>query len=130
MAFYSPDPAMDQTLADLVQALECDGRPGLAQQLSITWLRFERSQLGAAVDAGPERFWRLAPPGAGWGGEQQRYPASVVKLVYQVAAEAWLQAGRLVDGPPGWWWIFSPAPPAALSWPRRPGPCGSSSGNW
>jgi hypothetical protein len=99
MAFYSPDPAMHQTLADLVRALELDGRPGLAQQLSITWLRFERSQLGAAADAGPERFWRLAPPGAGWGGEQQRYPASVVKLVYQVAAEAWLQAGRLVDGP-------------------------------
>jgi hypothetical protein len=99
MAFYSPDPAMHQTLADLVRALELDGRPGLAQQLSITWLRFDRSQLGAAADAGPEPFWRLLPPGASWGGERQRYPASVVKLVYQVATEAWLQAGLLVDGP-------------------------------
>ena len=33
MAFYSPDPAMGQILADLVRALELDGRSGLASQL-------------------------------------------------------------------------------------------------
>lgn len=99
MAFYSPDPAMDQTLADLVRALELDGRPGLAQQLSITWLRFDQSQLGVAADADPEQFWRQPAAGASWGGARQRYPASVVKLVYLIAAEAWLQAGLLVDGP-------------------------------
>jgi hypothetical protein len=99
MAFYSPDPAMDQTLADLVRALELEGRPGLGQQLSITWLRFERSPLGQAADADLRRGWPCAASGASWGGERQRYPASVVKLVYLVAAEAWLQAGLLSDGP-------------------------------
>jgi hypothetical protein len=98
MAFYSPDPAMDQTLADLVRALELDGRPGLSQQLSITWLRFERSQLGLAADAAPAHYWATPAAGASWGGDRQRYPASVVKLVYLVAAEAWLQAGLLLDG--------------------------------
>lgn len=99
MAFYSPDPAMDQTLADLVHALELEGRPGLSQQLSITWLRFDRSQLGLAADADPQQVWPWAAAGTSWGGQRQRYPASVVKLVYLVAAEAWLQAGLLVDGP-------------------------------
>jgi hypothetical protein len=98
MAFYSPDPPMDQTLRSLVAALESDGRPGLSQQLSITWLRFPTSllQSAAQLDAGA----RTALPGRGasWGGDRQLYPASVVKLVYLIAAEAWLQRQLLEDG--------------------------------
>ncbi len=91
MAFYSPDPAMAQTLADLVRALELDGRPGLTQQLSVTWVRYGRSLLGDDPES--------TPRGASWAGDRQRYPASVVKLVYLVAAEAWLQQGLLEDDP-------------------------------
>ena len=43
MAFYSPDPAMGQTLADLVRALELEGRPGLAQQLDRKSTRLNSS---------------------------------------------------------------------------------------
>ncbi len=94
MAFYSPDPAMGQHLADLVRALEQDGRPGLADQLSITWLRYApgSSVIGSAADLDPAAFWSLPLQGAAWNGSRCRYPASVVKLVYLVAAEAWLQA--------------------------------------
>jgi beta-lactamase class A len=35
--------------------------------------------------------------GAGWHGDRCRYPASVVKLIYLVAAEAWLQDDRLPE---------------------------------
>jgi len=91
MAFYSPDPAMAQTLADLVRALELDGRPGLAQQLSVTWVCYGRSLLGDDPEC--------TPRGASWAGDRQRYPASVVKLVYLVAAESWLQQGLLEDDP-------------------------------
>jgi beta-lactamase class A len=93
MAFYSPDPAMGQILADLVRALELDGRPGLAQRLSLTWVRYQSSLLACGGDG-------AAPCGLGasWAGDRQRYPASVVKLVYLVAAEAWLQQGLLEDG--------------------------------
>jgi len=99
MAFYSPDPAMGQCLVDLVRALEQDGRPGLADQLSITWLRFPQSQRDRAAQLSPQAYWALPCPGAAWRGDQLRYPASVVKLVYLVAAEAWLQQGLLVDTP-------------------------------
>ena len=99
MAFYSPDPAMGQCLVDLVRALEQDGRPGLADQLSITWLRFPQSQLERAAQLAPEAYWSLPCMGAAWRGDQLRYPASVVKLIYLIAAEAWLQQDLLLDAP-------------------------------
>jgi len=99
MAFYSPDPAMGQCLVDLVRALEQDGRPGLSDQLSITWVRFPQSQLDRAAQLAPEAYWSLPCTGATWRGDQLRYPASVVKLVYLIAAEAWLQQDLLQDAP-------------------------------
>ena len=99
MAFYSPDPAMAQILADLVRALELEGRPGLAQHLSITWLRYDQPLLGRAADLDPDKFWAEPVQGASWAGDRPRYPASVVKLVYLVAAEAWRQADLLADTP-------------------------------
>ncbi|MDP4808888.1 MAG: class A beta-lactamase-related serine hydrolase, partial [Cyanobium sp. MAG_160] len=99
MAFYSPDPAMAQILADLVRALELEGRPGLAQHLSITWLRYDQPLLGRAADLDPAQFWAQPVQGASWAGDRPRYPASVVKLVYLVAAEAWRQADLLADTP-------------------------------
>ena len=81
MAFYSPDPAMGERLVDLVRALEQDGRPELASQLSITWLRY-REPLGAWASAPAGS----APPalpealGASYAGSRQHYPASVIKI--------------------------------------------------
>jgi len=99
MAFYSPNPAMAQILADLVRALELEGRPGLAQHLSITWLRYDQPLIGRAADLDPEQFWGQPVQGASWTGERPRYPASVVKLVYLVASEAWRQADLLAETP-------------------------------
>ena len=100
MAFYSPDPGMGQQLERLVAALEGQGRPGLARQLSITWLRYAESPLSSAVPAlgSEERQPILLPRGASWGGDRLRYPASVVKLFYLAAVEAWLQRQLLLDG--------------------------------
>jgi len=92
MAFYSPDPAMAQILADLVRALERDGRPGLSDRLALTWVRYPRSLVDGAHD-------QPGGCGASWAGDRQCYPASVVKLVYLIAAEAWLQRGLLEDDP-------------------------------
>lgn len=99
MAFYSPDPAMGQILADLVRALEAEGRPGLAQHLSITWVRYDQSLIARAADLDPGSFWALPVEGASWAGDRPRYPASVVKLVYLLAAEAWRQADLLTETP-------------------------------
>ena len=99
MAFYSQDPGMAQTLAELIRALELEGRPGLGQQLSITWVRFATTQRQRSLEAEPGSFWALPRRGANWGGDRQRYPASVVKLVFLIAMEAWLQQELLEDGP-------------------------------
>jgi hypothetical protein len=80
-----------------VRALELEGRPALGQQLSITWLRFESSLIGRAADWDPGAFWTQSWAGASWGGEIQRYPASVVKAFYMAAAEAWVQADLIED---------------------------------
>ena len=88
MGFYSPDGAMDAILADGIAGLETDGRPTLKDDLSVTWLRYPSSPLAAAWGDGSQA---LAVHGASWAGERARYPASVVKLAYLVAAEAWLQ---------------------------------------
>ncbi|MFM9046483.1 MAG: serine hydrolase [Cyanobium sp.] len=98
MAFYSPDPAMGERLGDLVRALEQDGRPELGTQLSITWLRYPEP-LGAWSQraAGNEPPATPQAIGASWAGAKQHYPASVIKLIYLVAAEAWLQKGLIGD---------------------------------
>ena len=88
MGFYSPDGAMDAILADGIAALERDGRPSLKDDLSVTWLRYASSPLAGAWGDGAQA---LAVTGASWAGERAHYPASVVKLAYLVAAEAWLQ---------------------------------------
>lgn len=71
----------------------------MAQHLSITWLRYDQSLLGRAADLDPDKFWAQPVQGASWAGDRPRYPASVVKLVYLVAAEAWRQADLLADTP-------------------------------
>ena len=92
MAFYSPDGAMTETLEQLLSRLEAEGRQGLRERLSITWLVYDRP-LTAQEGSSPP------PRGASHGGDRLRYPASVIKLVYLVAAEAWLQRGLLREEP-------------------------------
>ena len=100
MAFYCPDGAMAQRLQSVVAQLQAEGRPELEQQLSITWLRYDRSLLNSAAQASDsEAFWAQQPSGASWNGELPRYPASVVKLLYLVAAETWLQRQLIDDSP-------------------------------
>ncbi|MEY4359970.1 MAG: hypothetical protein RLZZ631_1456 [Cyanobacteriota bacterium] len=100
MAFYCPDGAMAQRLQSSIAALEADGRPGLREQLSITWLRYGSSLLDRAAPLSDlAQFWNDQPQGASWRADQARYPASVVKLLYLVAAEAWLQR-QLIDDTP------------------------------
>ena len=100
MAFYCPDGALQLRLEQVIDGLAADGRPQLRRDLSVTWLVYERPlrQRGAGASdmAG---FWREPVRGASWQGEQPRYPASVVKLLYAVAAEAWLQRQLIEDSP-------------------------------
>jgi len=97
MAFYRLDRAMGAILEDRIRSLESDGRPGLGSQLSVCWIRYDRSLIGTAdALSGPPAFWADAPAGVSWRGDQAIYPASVVKLFVMVGVEAWLQR-RLIE---------------------------------
>ncbi|MEN9541526.1 MAG: hypothetical protein RLZZ459_1617 [Cyanobacteriota bacterium] len=98
MAFYCPDGALQQQLDAVIDQLAAD-RPDLREQLSVTWLRYERPlrQRGAAASDAAD-FWKTPVRGASWQGARPRYPASVVKLLYLVAAETWLQRCLIDEG--------------------------------
>ena len=86
MAFYRPEPAMQQHLVALLDRLAADGRPGLHDQVAVTWVRYDT--------ASPTNG---SGSGAGWADQKLLYPASVVKLLYAVAAEHWLQRDLIPD---------------------------------
>jgi len=99
MAFYSPTPAMDQFLAQLVERLEREGHAGVSDHLSITWLRYGDSPRERAVTVAAGDVWALPVSGASWRGSHRLDPAHVVQLFYLVAAEAWQQRQLIATGP-------------------------------
>ena len=98
MAFYSHDPELGSRLEAVLQQLEV-GRPGLREQLSITWLVYDSPPLDLAASLSIQDVWALPMRGAAHQGGLQRYPASVVKLIYAAAVEAWKARDLLPDLP-------------------------------
>ena len=86
MAFYRPDPAMASYLESVLDQLDAEGRPGLRNSLSLTWVRYR--------DVSPEAG---QGHGAAWNEDRCVYPASVVKLIYAVAVERWQQRDLIPD---------------------------------
>ena len=88
MAFYRPDQVMQEYLVAQIKRLAANGRDGLLERLAVTWVRYDTDQ--PVTGSGQ---------GAAWGDQRQIYPASVVKLIYAMAAEAWLQQDLLPEEP-------------------------------
>ena len=88
MAFYRPDQVMQEYLAAQLKRLASHGCDDLLEHLSLTWVRYDRSDPSSGSGSG-----------AAWGEQRLIYPASVVKLVYAVAVEAWLQQDLLPEEP-------------------------------
>ena len=86
MTFYRSNTEMDLILKNLLIKLEQQGRPNLRDKISITWICYPNNNpiAGSGV-------------GANWCEEKLFYPASIVKLFYAVAIEAWLQKDLLID---------------------------------
>lgn len=86
MAFYRAEPAMQEYLVGLIDRFADQGRPGLHEQIAVNWVRYDQDNLSTGSGFG-----------AAWADQKPLYPASVVKLVYAVAVEAWLQKSLLLE---------------------------------
>ena len=86
MAFYRPVPEMQQHLVAVIDRLAADDRPGLHDQIAVTWVRYDATSPANGSGSG-----------AAWADQKLLYPASVVKLLYAVAAEHWLQRDLIPD---------------------------------
>ncbi len=88
MSFYKSDPKMQAKLQELLDIFAEQGRPNLHANISITWIRYtsENPHPGSGF-------------GAGWSEQKIVYPASVVKLIYAVASEIWLQKNLILECP-------------------------------
>ncbi len=86
MAFYLLDNDMSYQLEEVLGRLEKEGRPGLKDSIAITWISYD--SLNPSACSGK---------GAGWFQNRLLYPASVVKLIYAVAIESWLQKDLLPE---------------------------------
>ncbi|WP_320663764.1 serine hydrolase [Prochlorococcus sp. MIT 1223] len=86
MAFYQSDPEMLDHLKSLINRFSNEGRPELHKNISICWIRY----LKLYPNAGSGH-------GATWSQNNLFYPASVVKLIYAIATEIWLQNDLLIE---------------------------------
>ena len=86
MAFFSRNLAMSSLLAELLERFEKEGRPNLHENISILWICYEGQNPKANSGIG-----------AAWLENKLFYPASVVKLIYACAIEAWLEKDLLID---------------------------------
>ncbi len=86
MTFYNSDQSMHSHLTSLLNKYEEEGRPGLKDSIAITWIRY--------TEVNPSPCSGL---GTGWSEDKLLYPASVVKIIYAIAAEAWIQKELIPD---------------------------------
>ncbi len=86
MTFYRLNPTMKAQLESLLDQLEKDGRTGLKNTLAITWVSYDQT------NPKPQNG-----SGTNWAGTEPFYPASVVKIIYALAIEAWIQKDILTD---------------------------------
>ena len=86
MSFYKWDKKMLNHISDLIEKLAKEGRPNLQKNISITWIHYksQKPEAGSGI-------------GAAWAQNKLFYPASVIKLIYGIATEIWLNNDLIVD---------------------------------
>ena len=86
MAFYRQDPEMAYCLKGLLDRFEKEGRPNLQENIAITCIRYDKESPSTSSGYG-----------TGWNSYKIFYPASVVKIVYALATQVWLQQDLIVN---------------------------------
>ena len=86
MAFYLKDPEMASCLKGLLDRFEQEGRPNLHENLAITCIRYDQQS------PSPSNGY-----GTGWNSNRNYYPASVVKIIYALATQVWIEKDLILD---------------------------------
>ena len=86
MAFYQQDPEMASCLKGILDRFEKEGRPNLQKNIAITWIRYNNQTPSPSNGHG-----------TGWNSNKNYYPASIVKIVYALATQIWIQKNLIVD---------------------------------
>ena len=86
MAFYRSDQYMDKYLKNMIDRFSYEGRKNLHENISITWIRYtsKNPSKGSGI-------------GCGWAQNDIFYPASIVKLIYGIAIEVWIENNLILD---------------------------------
>ena len=86
MAFYRQDPEMASFLKGILDRFEKEGRPSLQKNIAITWIRYNNQ------NPSPSNGY-----GTGWNSNKNYYPASIVKIVYALASQIWIQKDLIIN---------------------------------
>ena len=86
MAFYRQDPEMESFLKGILDRFEKEGRPNLQKNISITWIRYNNQTPSTSNGYG-----------TGWNSNKNYYPASIVKIIYALATQIWMQKNLILD---------------------------------
>jgi len=86
MAFYRQDPEMASCLKGILDRFEKEGRPSLQKNIAITWIRYNNP------NPSPSNGY-----GTGWNSNKNYYPASIVKIVYALASQIWIQKDLIIN---------------------------------
>ena len=94
MTFFRKNEELEKLGTDILEATWAEF-PGVARnQIALTWIVYDPPvpvNTGGALSA--EEFWKHQVRGFSYRGVERIYPASVVKLLYLVAIEEWLEPG-------------------------------------
>ena len=94
MTFFRKNEELEKLGTDILEATWAEF-PGVARnQIALTWIVYDPPvpvNTGGALSA--EEFWKHQVRGFSYRGVERIYPASVVKLLYLVAIEEWLETG-------------------------------------
>ena len=86
MNFYHSDPNMKAHIISLINKFSYENRPNLHNNISITWIRYDNRNPLPGFGFG-----------ASWGEKKLFYPASIVKIIYGIAIEKWLQDDLITE---------------------------------
>ena len=98
MAFYRRDTALDEVATELRSEIE-SGFGLSGDDWAFTWVLHEPPLAARAGTIDAASLWAERPRGSSHNGGVAFYPASVPKLFWMVALEAWLEDGKLAATP-------------------------------